>query len=154
MSTSPRTESYRNLVALFQDVDVELVAPCSVLDASGKAQRMRASSLMIGEHFETITNDSVSVDQFKRAVLKGIPREFTRNGDKVNTKFYALQRAVVKCCSRVYEKCDNLLVRRHQTYESRLHAIVNESTLRYTIGDPVMEMICGLEGLKVIYQVV
>ena len=48
------------------------------------------------------------------------------------------------------ERCDRL--RSSGGTATREEVIRNEATLRYTIGDPIMDMFCDMEGLKVIHN--
>ena len=123
----------------FETNDVTLYAPTKQL--SGKGQHtVPASALKLGEDFIEVTDEDYLQTHFIEKAKEVLSDYKSSNGDRM----------IAKAVSAVYERCDRL--RSSGGTATREDLIRNEATLRYAIGDPIMDMFCDMEGLQVIHN--
>ena len=124
---------------------VEFIVPTKHLSEQ-PAYSIAASSLKLNEDFEVKKDEELEKRSLTKVteLLKG----FFDSRSCLN--YHA---KVLKCIGTIYAKCDRLLARNAFAVAPTAprSLIRNEVTLRYTIGDPLMEMLCELKGLKVIH---
>ena len=94
----------------------------------------------LGEDFIEVTDEDYLKTQFIEKAKEVLSDYKSSNGDRM----------ISKTVCAVYERCDRL--RSSGGTATREELIRNEATLRYAISDPIMDMFCDMEGLKVIHN--
>ena len=123
----------------FETKDVNLYAPTEKLSRKGQ-HTVPASSLKLGEDFIEVMDEDYLKTLFIEKAKEVLSDYRSSNGDWM----------ISKTVCAVYERCDRL--RSSGTTVTREELIRNEATLRYAISDPIMDMFCDMEGLKVIHN--
>ena len=122
----------------FETTDVTLYAPTKQLSEKGQ-HTVPASALKLGEDFSEVTDEDYLTTHFLAKAQEVLSDYKSSNGDRM----------IAQAVSAVYERCDRL--RASSDTATREALIRNEATLRYAIGDPILDMFCDMEGLQVIH---
>ena len=119
--------------------DVKLYAPTEHLSKQPR-DSVPASLLKLGREFVEVTNEESLKQQFLDTAKTVLHDHRLSNGEMV----------ILNTVATIYERCDRLLRKRGDDTKFRETLIKNEATVRYVICDPIMEMFCEMEKLKVI----
>ena len=123
----------------FETTDVTLYAPTKQL--SGKGQHtVPASALKLGEDFSEVTDEDYLKTHFIEKAKEVLSDYKSSTGDLM----------IGQAVCAVYARCERL--RSSGGTATREDLIRNEATLRYAIGDPIMDMFCDMEGLQVLHN--
>ena len=115
---------------------LKCIAPTKKLAELPK--KLCASSLKVGEHFHVKDAPKDTLDNVRGKLKESLKSLHT-------SRFEDVRRKAKKCEFTIYDNCARLLSKDACFYDR----IDNETTLRYALVDPIMEMMCELGNFKV-----
>ena len=131
-------EDEDDFIRWFDELPIlKCIAPTKKL-AVTTSKKLCASSLKVGEHFD--------VKDAPQDTLMNVRGKLKESVKSLHTsRFEDVLRNSRKCEFTIYDNCARLLSKDACFYDR----IDNETTLRYALVDPIMEMMCELGNFKV-----